>query len=62
MVKRLAREEGVLVGISSAANLIAALEVAEELDEGVVVTIFCDNGDRYLSDRFWEDDHGDPAI
>jgi cysteine synthase B len=62
MVKRLAREEGVLVGISSAANLLAALEVAEELDSGVVVTIFCDNGDRYLSDRFWEDDHGDPAI
>ena len=62
MVKRLAREEGVLVGISSAANLLCALEVADEMDEGVVVTIFCDNGDRYLSDRFWEDDHGDPAI
>jgi cysteine synthase B len=62
MVKRLAREEGVLVGISSAANLIAALEVANELDEGVVVTIFCDNGDRYLSERFWSDDGGDPSI
>ena len=62
MVKRLAREEGVLVGISSAANLLAALDVAEDLDEGVVVTIFCDNGDRYLSDRFWEEYYGDPVI
>jgi S-sulfo-L-cysteine synthase (O-acetyl-L-serine-dependent) len=62
MVKRLAREEGILVGISSAANLIAALEVAGEIDEGVVVTIFCDNGDRYLSERFWREDHGDPSI
>jgi S-sulfo-L-cysteine synthase (O-acetyl-L-serine-dependent) len=62
MVKRLAREEGVLVGISSAANMIAALEVADRIDEGVVVTIFTDNGDRYLSERFWTDDDGDPAI
>ncbi len=62
MVKRLAREEGVLVGISSAANLIAALDVAGDMDEGVVVTIFCDNGDRYLSDRFWSEETGDPVI
>jgi len=62
MVKRLAREEGILVGISSAANLIAALDVADELDDGVVVTIFCDNGDRYLSERFWTEDTGDPSI
>jgi cysteine synthase B len=62
MVKRLAREEGLLVGISAAANLVAALRLAEELEEGVIVTIFCDNGDRYLSDRFWEEDYGDPAI
>jgi len=62
MVKRLAREEGILVGVSSAANLVAALQVANELDEGVIVTIFCDNGDRYLSERFWEDDSGDPVI
>ncbi len=62
MVKRLAREEGVLVGISSAANLVASLKLAETLDEGVIVTIFCDNGDRYLSDRFWEEETGDPAI
>lgn len=62
MVKRLAREEGLLVGISAAANLVAALRLAEELEEGVIVTIFCDNGDRYLSDSFWEEDYGDPAI
>jgi cysteine synthase B len=62
MVKRLAREEGILVGISSAANLVAALEIAEEMDEGVIVTIFCDNGDRYLSERFWEEESGDPVI
>jgi cysteine synthase B len=62
MVKRLAREEGILVGISAAANLIAALDVADELDEGVVVTIFCDNGDRYLSERFWREETGDPVI
>jgi S-sulfo-L-cysteine synthase (O-acetyl-L-serine-dependent) len=62
MVKRLAREEGVLVGISSAANLIAALAVADRIDQGVVVTIFTDNGDRYLSERFWSEDDADPAI
>jgi cysteine synthase B len=62
MVKRLSRDEGILVGISAAANLVAALRLAEELEEGVIVTIFCDNGDRYLSDRFWEEDYGDPAI
>ena len=33
-----------------------------DLDEGVVVTIFCDNGDRYLSERFWTEDTGDPSI
>ena len=62
MVKRLAREEGVLVGISSAANLIAALKLADRLEDGVIVTIFADNGDRYLSERFWEEDFGYPSI
>jgi cysteine synthase B len=62
MVRRLAQEEGILVGVSAAANLICALQVAEELEEGVVVTIFCDNGDRYLSERFWESDSGDMVI
>jgi cysteine synthase B len=55
MTRRLAQEEGLLVGISSGAALFAALRVAEDLREGVVVTIFCDGGDRYLSERFWDD-------
>ena len=62
MVKRLAREEGILVGISAAANLVASLKIAGTLDSGVIVTIFCDNGDRYLSERFWREESGDPAI
>lgn len=53
MVKRLAREEGILVGISAAAALLCSLQVAEEIEEGVIVTIFCDSGTRYLSERFW---------
>lgn len=63
MVKRLAREEGILVGISGAAALVCSLLLAEELTEGVIVTIFCDSGTRYLSERFWrEEDEGDPSI
>jgi cysteine synthase B len=63
MVKRLAREEGILVGISAAAAMVCSLQLAEELDEGVIVTIFCDSGSRYLSERFWrEEDEGDPCI
>ncbi len=56
MVKRLAREEGLLVGISAAANVVAALSIAEGLTRGTVVTIFCDGADKYLSERFWEED------
>jgi cysteine synthase B len=55
MTRRLAREEGLLVGVSSGANVSAALKVASELREGVVVTILCDTGTRYLSDSFWAD-------
>lgn len=63
MVKRLAREEGILVGVSAAAALVCSLKLAEELDEGVIVTIFCDSGSRYLSERFWRaEDDGDPSI
>ena len=54
-VLRLAREEGLLVGMSSGANLSAALRVAADLKDGVVVTIFCDSASKYLSDRFWEE-------
>jgi S-sulfo-L-cysteine synthase (O-acetyl-L-serine-dependent) len=55
MVKRLARELGVLVGISSGANVAAALLLASGLARGTVVTVLCDNADKYLSDRFWEE-------
>ncbi|MES1242091.1 MAG: cysteine synthase family protein [Acidobacteriota bacterium] len=57
MVKRLAREAGLLVGISSGANVAAALGVALDLQNGTVVTVLCDNADKYLSDRFWEESH-----
>ena len=56
MVKQLAREEGIMVGISAGANVLAAIQIARQLEEGVVVTILCDSADKYLSDRFWTDD------
>jgi cysteine synthase B len=55
MTRRLAREEGLLVGPSAGANVATALAVARTLDAGVVVTILCDTGTRYLSDDFWSD-------
>jgi cysteine synthase B len=55
MVLRLAREEGLFVGISAGAAAVAALHTAAELDEGVVVTVFPDAGYKYLSDKaVWE--------
>ncbi len=57
MVKRLAREQGLLVGVSAGANVAAALDVASGLQRGTVVTVLCDNADKYLSDRFWEETH-----
>jgi cysteine synthase B len=53
MVRRLAREEGLLVGISSGAALAASLQVASTLDHGVVVTVFPDGAEKYLSETFW---------
>jgi len=55
MVKRLARETGLLAGISSGCNVAAALKVAAGLRAGTVVTVLCDSADKYLSDRFWEE-------
>jgi cysteine synthase B len=52
-VQRLGREEGLVVGQSSGANLFAALQVARTLERGTIVTIFCDFGDRYLSTNLW---------
>ncbi len=54
LVVRLARHEGILVGPSSGAALAASLRIAEEIDRGIIVTVFPDGGDRYLSERFWE--------
>ena len=56
MTRRLAREEGLLVGPSAGANVAAAFDVARSLEVGVVVTILCDTGTRYLSDDFWNDE------
>ena len=49
MTRRLAKEEGILAGMSSGGGLTAALKIASELESGVIVTIVCDRGDRYLS-------------
>lgn len=54
MARLLARQEGLFVGISAAAAVTAAIQVARELSEGVVVTILPDNGFKYLSERFWQ--------
>ncbi|MFO7302187.1 MAG: cysteine synthase [Acidobacteriota bacterium] len=54
LIRRLAREEGLFVGPSSGAALAAAIRVACGLDEGVIVAIFPDGGDRYLSDPLWD--------
>jgi S-sulfo-L-cysteine synthase (O-acetyl-L-serine-dependent) len=53
MVRRLAREEGLLAGISSGAAVAAMIDVARRLDHGMVVTVFPDGADKYLSERFW---------
>lgn len=54
MTLRLAREEGLFVGVSSGAAAVAALQIASELDQGSVVTVFPDAGYKYLSENFWE--------
>lgn len=59
MARRLAREEGYLVGVSGSANMVAAMRVAQGLREGVVVTIFCDGASKYLSESFWADIHSE---
>ena len=56
MVRRLARVEGVLAGISSGAALVATLDVASRLDRGVIVTVFPDGAEKYLTEKFWSAD------
>jgi cysteine synthase B len=59
MCRRIAREEALLVGISSGANLVAARKLGEQLleadEHGVIVTILCDGAYKYLSEPFWND-------
>jgi S-sulfo-L-cysteine synthase (O-acetyl-L-serine-dependent) len=55
LTRQLAVQEGLLVGISSGANLAGALHVARRAEDAVMVVIFCDGGDKYLSERFWEE-------
>src|SRR5229473_654446 len=58
MARRLAREEGLLVGVSAAAAIVGSLKVAEDLKKqqpAVIVTILPDSGDKYLSERFWNE-------
>jgi cysteine synthase B len=50
--------EGIFVGISSGANLAGALRVALEAPESVVVVVFCDGGEKYLSERLWDEGKG----
>ena len=59
MARRIARECGLLLGISAAAGIVGSLKVAEQLDLGkehTIVTILCDSGDKYLSERFWTEE------
>ncbi len=59
MCRRLAREEGILAGISSGGNVAAAMQVAEAMaargESGVVVTMLCDSAAKYLTEEFWND-------
>ena len=60
MVRRLAREEGLLVGISSGANVHAAAALAHSLagrgESATIVTVLCDSAEKYLSERFWNEE------
>ncbi len=59
MAKRLAREEGILAGVSSGAALWACLDVARRLpreEHAVIVTVFPDSGEKYLSEQFWSEE------
>ena len=52
--RRLGKLEGLLVGVSSGAALACAIRIATKLESGVIVTVFPDAGDKYLSERFWD--------
>jgi cysteine synthase B len=54
MARRLVREEGIFVGISSAANVVGAVKLGAKVSEALIVTVLGDGGSRYLQDAFWE--------
>ena len=54
MARRLAKEEGILAGMSSGGATAAALKLASTLESGIIVSIICDRGDRYLSSELFE--------
>jgi cysteine synthase B len=54
LTRQLAKQ-GLFVGISSGANLAGALRVAREASNAVMVVVFCDGGEKYLSERFWDE-------
>jgi cysteine synthase B len=61
MARRMARDCGMLVGISAAAAVAGSLTIARKLSpkkgqQAVIVTILCDSGDKYLSERFWTEE------
>jgi cysteine synthase B len=59
MARRLARERGLLVGVSAAAAIVGSLQVIEQLEQSqhaTVVTVLCDSGEKYLSERFWNEE------
>ena len=56
MTRRMARDEAIFAGMSSGGSLAAAIELAKELDKGVIVCITCDIGDRYLSSQLFSDE------
>jgi cysteine synthase B len=58
MARRLAREQGLLVGVSAAAAIVGCLQVVEQMEidrHATIVTILCDSGEKYLSERFWNE-------
>ncbi len=56
MTVKLAREEGLFVGVSAGANVFAAIRLAKELKkDAVIVTVLCDSGGKYLSEHFWSE-------
>jgi cysteine synthase B len=59
MARRLAREQGLLVGVSAAAAIVGSLQVAASLkanQQASIVTILCDSGEKYLTERFWNEE------